>query len=82
MQNNPISLSDWKQSEVSNQNCLYGYSYKSKIYLPYAEITEIKTMGKTGRIGIKGFAENKDKLFIQLYKEHISNAVEKGWITL
>lgn len=82
MENKSIALLDWKQSEVSNLDCLYGYSYKSQCYYPFKEINEVKNIGKTGRVGVKGFAENGDKLYIQLYKEHINKAIEKNWIVL
>lgn len=79
---NSISVIDWKQSEITDKDVFYGYSHKSECYFPYHQITDILKVGKTGRIGVKGFAENGDKLYVQLYKEHINKAIEKGWIKL
>jgi len=76
-----IPLLDWVHSELTNKECLYGYSYKSKVYFPYSKITEVKTIGKTGRLGVSGFAENGDKLYIQLNSTHMDKIKELGWLS-
>lgn len=80
MQNNFIPLSEWNHSNLVNLECLYGYSYKSQGYFPFKTISEIKWVGKTGRIGVKGFAENNDKTYIQINTKQIDKVIENGWI--
>lgn len=80
MQNNFIPEIEWKHSELTDKECLYGYSHSSKGYYPYHIINEIIDVGKTGRVGIKGLSENGEKLYIQLFPDQYKIVKEKDWL--
>jgi len=82
MLNNFIPIKLWKQEELENLDCLYGYSHKFVGYLPFKEINDIVKIGNTSRLGIKGIDEYDEKLYIQLSIRDQKAILDKNWLDL
>lgn len=75
-----VPVHEWRSKMLTQKDKLYGFNHRLKVWLPFHKINEVNLISTSGRIGVKGISQNKDKLYIQIHRKFFPKIIEKGWL--